>query len=72
VDFIYMFYCTLIFDVQHPWNMVCKLCLGPLVPLNDFFSRTTRPILTKLGRTHAWWMGIQIVQIKGLAPFGAK
>jgi len=31
-----------------------------LFPLNDFFSRTTRPITTKLGRKHAWGMGIQI------------
>jgi len=40
-------------------------------PLNDFFSGTTRPISTKLGRKHALEMGIQIVQIKGLASFGA-
>jgi len=38
--------------------------------LNDFFSRTTRPISTKLGRKDAWGMMIQMVQIKGLAPFG--
>jgi len=37
-----------------------------------FFSRTTQPISTKLSRKHAWEMGIQIVQIKGLAPFGAQ
>jgi len=43
-----------------------------IFPLNDFFSRTTRPIATKHGRKHAWRMGIHIVQIKGLAPFGAQ
>jgi len=32
-------------------------------PLNDFFSRTTRPISTKLGRKHAWGMGFRCVQI---------
>jgi len=39
-----------------------------LFHLNDFFSRTTWPISRKL----ALGMGIQIVHIKGLAPFGAK
>jgi len=38
--------------------------------LKNFFSRTTRPISTKLGRKHAWkhawgWRFI-FVQIKGL------
>jgi len=28
------------------------------------------PISTTLSRKHALWMGIQIVQIKWLAPFG--
>jgi len=36
-----------------------------LFPLNDFFSRTTRPISTKLGRKHAWGWGLRFVQIKG-------
>jgi len=43
-----------------------------LFPLNDFLSRTTRPISTKLGRNDVWEKGIQIVQIKGLTPFGAQ
>jgi len=42
--------------------------LGPLVPLNDFFSRTTRPISIKLGRKHAWRMGIKICSNKGAGP----
>jgi len=29
-----------------------------LFPLNDFFSRTTRPVSTKLGKKHVWGMGI--------------
>jgi len=40
-----------------------------LFPLTDFFSRTTRPISTKLGRKHAWGMGIQISSNKGAGPF---
>jgi len=40
-----------------------------LFPLNDFFSRTTRPISTKRGRKHAWGMGIQICSNKGSGPF---
>jgi hypothetical protein len=40
---------------------VCKL-------LNfNFFSRTTGPILTKLGTNHPWGEGILIVQMKGIA-----
>jgi len=34
-------------------------------PLIDFFSRTIRQISTKLGRNHAWGMGIQICSNKG-------
>jgi len=43
-----------------------------LFPLNEFFSRTTRPISIKLaiGRKHA--LGFRFVQIKGLAPFGTN
>jgi len=33
------------------------------------FSRTTRPVSTKLGRKHAWEMGIQICSYKGPGPF---
>jgi len=40
-----------------------------LFPLNDFFSITTRPISTKLGRKYAWRMGIQICANKGAGPF---
>jgi len=40
-----------------------------LFPLNDFFSRTTRPISTKLGRNDAWDKGIQICSNKGAGPF---
>jgi len=40
-----------------------------LFPLNDFFSRTTTPISTKLGRKHAWGTGIQICSNKGAGPF---
>jgi len=40
-----------------------------LFPSNDFSSRTARPISTKLGRQHAWVMGIQICWNKGTGPF---
>jgi len=44
-----------------------------LIPLNDFFSRTTGPVSTKLGRKHALGMGIQICSNKGAgAQKGAK
>jgi len=39
-----------------------------LFPLNDFFSRTTKPISTKLGRKHVWGMGIQVCSNKGAGP----
>jgi len=34
-------------------------------PLNIFFSRTTKPISAKVGRKHAWGMGIQVCSNKG-------
>jgi len=49
-----------------------SLCLSiwhQLFSLNDFFSRTTRPISTKPGRNHALGMGIQIYSNKGAGPF---
>jgi len=42
--------------------------LASTFSFNDFFSRTTRPISTKLGRKHAWGMGIQICSNKGTGP----
>jgi len=36
-----------------------------LFRLNDFFSRTTWPISTKLGRNDVWEKGIQIGAQKG-------
>jgi len=62
---------------RRPWELIVWRSVRPsvrrqLFPLNDFFLRTTRPISTKHGRKHAWGMGIKIVQIKGLAPFGVQ
>jgi len=51
--------------VQRP-SIWCQL-----FPLNDFFSKTTRPISTKLGRNDAWEKGIQICSNKR-AQKGAK
>jgi len=42
---------------------------GQLFHVNDFFSRTTRPISTKLSRNDAWGKGIQICLNKGACPF---
>jgi len=52
-----------------PWRSVWPSGLRQLFPLNDFFSRTIRPISTKLGRKHAQGMGIQICSNKGAGPF---
>jgi len=57
---------------QRP-SVVCRLFVRrQLFLLNDFFSRTTKPISTKLGRNDAWENGIHICSNKGLAPFGAQ
>jgi len=42
---------------------------GPLVPLNNFFSITTMPISTKIGRKHACGMGNRMYSNKGAGPF---
>jgi len=39
---------------------ICKL-----FPLNNFFSKTTKLIWTKLGRKHLWEMGIQVCENHG-------
>jgi hypothetical protein len=36
--------------------------------LKIFFSRTTGPILTRLGTNHPWVKGIEVFQRKGIAP----
>jgi hypothetical protein len=41
-----------------------KMGLGHL---KIFFSRTTMPILTRLGTNYTWVKGIQILQRKGIA-----
>jgi len=49
-------------------SFVCQsICL--FFPLNDFFSRTTWPISTKLGGKHVLGMEIQICSNKGAGPF---
>jgi len=35
-----------------------------LFPLNDFFSRTSRPISTQFGRKHTWGWGFRFVRKK--------
>jgi len=46
--------------VQH----LASVVQHQLFSLKDFFSRTARPISTKLGRKHSWMMGIQICSNK--------
>jgi len=46
--------------------------VGQLFPLNDFFSTTTWPISTEVGRKHAWGMGIQICSNKEAGPIRGK
>jgi hypothetical protein len=36
------------------------------------FSRTTGPVLTRLGKNHPWEEGFKFAQIKGLAPLRRK
>jgi hypothetical protein len=36
--------------------------------LKIFFSRTTWPILTRLGTNHSWVKGIQVCSKKGIVP----
>jgi len=53
-----------------PWHSLHRPSVWlQLFPLNHFFSRTTRPISTKLGRKHAWGMRIQICSNKGAGPY---
>jgi hypothetical protein len=42
-----------------------KMGLGHL---KIFFSRTTGPILTRLGTSRPWDEGLKFVQIKGITP----
>jgi len=56
-----------------PWQSICCPSVWrQLFPLNNFFSRTTRPISTKLVRKHAWGMGIQTFSNKGAGPIRGK
>jgi len=52
-----------------PSQFVQRPSVCGLFSLNDFFSRTTWPISTKLDEKHDWGMGIQICLNKGAGPF---
>ena len=49
-----------------------SVCLSVRLSVNfhifDFFSRTTGPILTKLGTNHPWGEGIQVCSNEGQDP----
>jgi hypothetical protein len=44
------------------------VCLSVNFYILDFFSRTTGPILTRLGTNHPWGREIKFVQMKGDYP----
>jgi hypothetical protein len=44
-----------------------SVCLSVNFYIFDFFSRTTGPILTRLGTNHPWGKGFKFVQTKGIA-----
>jgi len=53
----------------HPRGLNVYIVTYREMLLKKFFSRTTWPISTKLGRKHAWRMGIQVCSNKGACPF---
>jgi hypothetical protein len=48
-------------------DRLSSICLSVNFYIFDFFSRTTGPILTKLGTNHPWGRGFKFVQMKGIA-----
>jgi len=53
-------YCVFLAHLAEGHESLCHSAasvLPQLFPLNDFFSRTTRPISTKFDRKHAWGDG---------------
>ena len=55
------------------WAILIAFCLSSVrLSVNfyifDFFSRTTGPILTKLGTNHPWGEGIQVCSNEGDCP----
>jgi hypothetical protein len=49
-------------------SILPSVCLSVNFYIFDFFSRTTGPILTKLGTNHPRGRGFKFVQMKGIAP----
>jgi hypothetical protein len=45
-----------------------SVCLSVNFYIFDFFSRTTGPILTKVGTNHPWGEGIQVCSNEGDCP----
>jgi hypothetical protein len=55
------------------WAILITGCLSSVRPsvnfyIFDFFSRTTRPILTRLGTDHLWGKGFQVCSNEGDCP----
>jgi hypothetical protein len=59
-------------QVSYSDRLLSVVCLSVRLSVNfyifDFFSRTTGPILTKLGTNHPWGEGIQVCSNKGDYP----
>jgi hypothetical protein len=49
-------------------DRLLSVCLYVNFYIFDFFSRTTGPILTKLGTNHPWEKGFKFLQMKGITP----
>jgi hypothetical protein len=54
-------------QVSYSDRPLSVICLSVNFYIFDFFSRTTGPILTRLGTNHQWGKGIEIVKMKGIA-----
>jgi hypothetical protein len=51
-----------------PASVCLSVCLSVNFYIFDFFSRTTGPILNRLGTNHPWVKGIQICSKEGDSP----
>jgi hypothetical protein len=59
-------------QVNYSDRLLSIVCLSVNFYIFNFFSRTTGPILTKLGTNHSWGEGFQVSSNEGdrLSPRG--
>jgi hypothetical protein len=59
-------------QVSYSDSLLSVVCLSVRLSVHfyifDFFSRTTGPILTRLGTNHPWVKGIQVCSNEGDSP----